>query len=109
MQAKSRAFFSIHWGKQQAESFYDAAPKEFDYGPLNRLEVFQESHPAVMQKRIAQLDWKDKLQYSGKPDKCRKLHKHEQMRYRVRTWIEQKFRGGKRLFSFENYKLLPHI
>lgn len=109
MQAKSRAFFSIHWGRREADSFYDREPELFDYGPLNRLERFQGTHPAVMLERIEKMNWKDALQHGGRPDPRRKKHKHEQLRYRLLTWCEKRLFGGRRLFSFENYCLLRDI
>ncbi|MDD3534630.1 MAG: hypothetical protein PHC50_00585 [Candidatus Cloacimonetes bacterium] len=103
MQRKSRYFNSIHWGKARAEEYYNNQPSYFDYGPLDRLEVFEGSHPAVMQERIKAFDWADKLQYSGRPDKYRKQHKHERPRVRLLSILE-KFAGP--LGTFKNYKLL---
>ncbi|MFZ0389002.1 MAG: hypothetical protein WAN36_00975, partial [Calditrichia bacterium] len=64
MQNKSKALNTIHWGRSRADEFYQKAPAEFDYGPLNLLEEFKGSHPRVMQNRIDKMDWADKLQYS---------------------------------------------
>jgi hypothetical protein len=109
MQMKNRAFHSIHWGFQRAKQHYDAAPAEFDYGPLDRLCVFRDTHPRVMLKRIHQMNWQDKLQISGKPDKNRPPHPHERMKYRFLTWIEKKCLRGKRIASFKNYRLLKNV
>ncbi len=109
MQAKSRAFHSIHWGRRRAEEHYDGAPPEFDYGPLDRLEVYEGTHPAVMRGRIEAMDWGDRLQQTGRPDPARRKHKHERLRYRLLTWLERTFRGGRRMCSFENYHLLRDV
>lgn len=109
MQVKNRAFFSIHWGKQRADDHFDRGPVEYDFGPLDRLKTFEGTHPEVMNERIARMDWKDKLQYRGKPNPNRRLHKHERFRYRVQTWLEQVFFGGRQLFTFKNYKLIKNV
>ncbi len=105
MQNKSRALNSVHWGKRKAEEYYAHAPKEFDYGPLDRLAKFDETHPAVMRERIARMDWAGKLQYSGKPNPHRAPHKHERLKYRFITFLEQKvFKHP--IGGFRNYELL---
>lgn len=106
MQNKSRALDSVHWGRAKAEEFYDKAPKEFDYGPLDRLGVFKGTHPAVMEEMISNFNWADKLQAKGEPNKYRKLHKHERFKYRFLSFIEKYFHGGKQIGGFRNYNLL---
>lgn len=106
MQNKRRALDSVHWGLRRASNFYQQAPTEFDYGPLDRLAVFRGSHPQVMRGRIAQMDWRDKLQYSGRPNPHRAPHKHERLKYRLLSWIEQHLTGGRQIGGFRNYQLL---
>jgi len=106
MQNKKREFSVIHRGQKKAEEEYGKLSDEFDYGPLNRLAKFQGTHPKVMQNKIAEMDWKDKLQYSGKPDPRRQLHRHEKLTNRIITWIEQNLLGGYYLGGTGNYKLL---
>lgn len=106
MQNKKRELSVIHRGQKKAEEEYGKLSNEFDYGPLDRLAEFQGTHPKVMQDKIAEMDWKDKLQYSGKPDPRRQLHRHEKLSNRIITWIEQKLLGGYYLGGTGNYKLL---
>lgn len=110
MQSKRKALDSVHWGKKKAEDYYDKAPDEFDYGPLDRLEVYKGTHPEVMQEWIAAMNWKDKLQYSGEPNPYREPHKHEQTKNKILTAIEQKLErkfGGKFYLSgHRNYELI---
>jgi len=106
MQNKRRALDSVHWGSKRAHDYYEKVPKEFDYGPLNRLAVFSGTHPAVMQERIAQMNWKDKLQYSGRPNPYRAPHKHERLKYRLLSFIEQYVLAGRQLGGFRNYRLV---
>jgi hypothetical protein len=106
MQNKSRALNSIHWGKKKADQFYEKAPAEFDYGPLNLLSVYQDTHPEVMQEMIAALNWEAKLQYSGKKSPYREPHKHEMFKYRLLSFMERVLNKGKHIGGFQNYKLL---
>lgn len=106
MVTKKKAFSTNHKGVEQAERMYAGAPTAFDYGPLDRLGVHRETHPAVMRQRIESMNWKDRLQYSGKPDPGREPHKHERLKYRFLTFIEQKLLGGRRIGEFANYRLV---
>jgi hypothetical protein len=105
MQNKKRALDSVHWGLNRAKDYYEKAPNEFDYGPLSLLGKFDETHPKVMEEMISQFNWKDKLQYSGTPNKYREPHKHETIKYRLLSWIEKTFYGGKNIGGFKNYIL----
>jgi glycosyltransferase involved in cell wall biosynthesis len=106
MQNKRKALDSVHWGLGKAKNHYDKAPQEFDYGPLNLLAEFKETHPKVMEEKIKEMDWIEKLQYSGKPNPYREKHKHEKLKYRMLSFIEKYFNGGKQLGGFRNYILL---
>jgi len=110
METKRKAFNTIHWGKKKAKEYHEQEPDEFDYGPLDRLPEYKGTHPKVMQEWIDKMDWEDKLQYNGEPNPHRELHKHERLKNKILTSIEQKLErrfGGKvYLSSHRNYKLL---
>jgi hypothetical protein len=91
MQNKKRALDSVHWGLTKASDYYDNAPKEFDYGPLNLLAEFNDTHPKVMKNMIEQMNW------------------HEKIIYRILSFIENNFYGKKRFGEFKNYILLKDI
>ena len=59
-----------------------------------------------MKNWIAKFNWKDELQFTGKPSKTRKRHAHERAKYRFLTWIENNLLGGWNLGGFKNYILL---
>jgi hypothetical protein len=104
MQKKRKAFEIIHRGREWAEErFRREEQEEFDFGNLSQLSVFQDTHPAVMQERIRLFNWADQLE--RRRHKKPALHKHEQLKYRLLTFIEQNFLGGRQLFSFKNYRL----
>jgi len=105
MQNKKKALDSVHWGLKRAKDYYQKAPKEFDYGPLNLLGKFNETHPVVMEEMISKFNWRDNLQMNGKPNQYREPHKHETMKYRFISWLEKTFYGGKNIGGFKNYRL----
>ncbi len=106
MQNKKKALDSVHWGLNKAKDYYEKAETEFDYGPLNLLAEFKDTHPKVMEEMINKFNWGDKLQYSGKPNKLREAHKHETLKYKFITWLENTFKRGESIGGFKNYILL---
>lgn len=106
MQNKKRALDSVHWGLNRAKDYYEKAPNEFDYGPLSLLGKYTDSHPKVMDSMISQFNWKEKLQFTGKPNKYREPHKHETFFIRFLSLFEKIFLGGKQIGTFSNYILI---
>lgn len=109
MQNKRKALDSVHWGGSKAAAYYDGAPKEFDYGPLDRLGVYHGTHPQVMADKLASMSWRDKLQMSGKPDPRREPHKHERLKYRLLSIVERAFNGGNQIGGFRNYRCIDGV
>ena len=106
MVSKTKSLDTIHKGAAEVERLGRGNYFAFDYGPLNLLAEFKETHPAVMKDWIAKFDWKDQLQYTGKPRRDRRPHVHEQLRYRLMGWIKRTFPGAETLGEFRNYILL---
>ena len=105
MQRKNKAFRTIHWGATQAEREFRDRPAVFDYGNLSRLAEYSDTHPAVMAERIAAMDWQDQLRYDEVPGR-RTRHRHERLKYRLLTAVEQHLLGGRQLFGYRNFVLL---
>ena len=103
---KKKALDTVHKGNEKVKEMYKNVADVFDYGPLDKLAEFEGTHPQVMQEMIAKMDWQDKPQYSGKPNPMRKLHKHERLKYRLITWVEQNLLNGRQIGGFRNYKLI---
>lgn len=108
MKSKIKALKTIHHGINRIEEMEKNKVFDFDYdyGPLNKLPVFTASFPLVMKEWIDRFDWKDELRYSGKWQKNKLPGKHELLKYRILTYIENKFLGGKPIGEFRNYILL---
>lgn len=99
MALKMKTMDSIH-GHQR-----HTYPASFDYGDLSRLTVFDGSHPAVMKKRIAEMDWGNWLvQSSSKPQ--RPKFKHEQLTYRVFGWVKKHVLHNENIGMYRNFRLI---
>ena len=59
---------------------------KYDYGPLDEVAIFTDSHPAVMKKWISKFNWQDELYSKSKSNI--KIHKHQSMRVKILTWLE---------------------
>jgi len=70
---------------------------EFDYKNADRLLHFTDSHPAVMQKRIAATNWKLNIDLN-------QLHKKMTLRRRILQKIEDL--TGWRIGEYKNYKVV---
>lgn len=106
MQNKQKYFNVNYKGLDKTQKIYDKLPKEFDFGNLSKIAIFEGIHPKVMHERIAKMDWKKKLQYSGQRNINRLPHKHEKFKYRLVSVIEKLFNGGNQIGTFKNYELL---
>jgi Glycosyl transferase family 2 len=69
--------------------------QEFDYGVVSSLELFQETHPKVMQPRIEKMNWKFKHDISLK-------------KYSTREKAKRFLSGllGYRIGEYKNYKII---
>ncbi len=104
MKKKMKAFSVIHRGKEETEQRFDDL--NFDYGPLNKIKKFKGTHPAVMKDWIQQFDWKEELYYSGPYPKTRRKLRHEKLKNKVVSWIENSILGEKTIGGTRNWILL---
>ncbi len=103
MQKKRLSFETHMQGNEKASSIFKYEPEIFNYGNLGKLSLFTETHPGVMKEFINKFNWQDQLY----PDNKRiSKHKHDKMKYRFLSFIEQKFLGGKQIGGFKNYQLI---
>lgn len=106
MQKKVKALATIHKGESLVHEVFRDRPAEFDYGPLGRIPLFKGTHPEVMQQRIAEFHWGDELNYTKQFTLIREKHKHELLKNRTLSFIENSLLGGRHLFAPKNYILL---
>lgn len=88
MQRKTREFWRHRLSVQEARVRCGDSPL-YDYGPLGRLPLWTGAHPAVMERRIAAMDWGDRLRETDTPGTVRKRHKDERLVYRALTGISR--------------------
>ncbi len=109
MQKKRRAFETIHKGKEGSDRIFqnlqelEQEQQGFDFGDLTKLSVYRKTHPNVMEEKIAQFNWADQLRLHRRQPT---LHRHERLKYRLLTFIEQNLLGGRQILSFKNYRLV---
>lgn len=106
MTKKKFALDTIHKGEEGALKANKNVPEAFTYGPLGDLPVYNGTHPKVMEEWIAKFNWKDQLNYSKETKPEEELHRHNKVRTKFTTFVEQKILGGKQVGGFKNYVLL---
>jgi len=106
MTKKKKALHTIHNGKEKADKDFENVADEFTFGPLGNIPEYKGTHPKVMESWIAKHDWKDKLNYSKERKPSEQIHKHQKLKTRLVTFVEQNFLGGRLIGGFKNYILL---
>jgi hypothetical protein len=109
MNSKIKSFSINHRGVKKVGEMekMDLFRGYFDYGNLDKLPRYTETHPAVMKDWIKQFNWKDRLRFTGVRRSLNKMiSKHDRTRYVVISWIEKNILFGARLGEFKNYILL---
>lgn len=92
--------------KNYNNNFWKFDEGKFDYGRIDYCKVYKESHPSVMQDVIQKLDWKSDLRTSGPIAFNRTKMKHERLKYRILSWIEENLLGGFVIGGFKNYRII---
>ncbi len=88
--------FHIYWSKDQEATFKKEQHELFDYmKDADILRKFDETHPAVMQKRTQEKNWDIHFDLSRK-----KMSFTDSILYKIEKWT------GKRLFDYKNYKII---
>jgi hypothetical protein len=101
MQKRNFAIETTYHGRAEAEAMFKERAEVYDFGSLEKLSVYTETYPLVMRERIAAMDWRDQLQYSG-PSKGPR----DPLKNRILTFLEQKLFGGRRLGGYRNYVVI---
>ncbi|MDH5399137.1 MAG: hypothetical protein OEX02_13380 [Cyclobacteriaceae bacterium] len=73
----------------------NTTPVPFDFNRVDKLELFEGTHPKYMKETIGQKDW----DFEYDPTKS-----NMRLKYKLLHWIEKRF--GYRLFEYKNYKLI---
>ncbi len=101
---KKRISFENHMGNtEKATSILLNDSSEFNYGKLSRLKNFQGTHPEVMNDFIKRMNWQLELYPYNKK---LKKHKHDKLKNRLISLIEEYLLNGQQIATFKNYKLI---
>jgi hypothetical protein len=103
MQKKTKALDTIHKGAGRVAEMEVARYYDFDYGPLGRIPEYAGTHPGVMKEWIRRFHWREALSYDRKYRHDRRPHRHERLKYRLLSWLENTIFGGRTLGGFRNY------
>jgi hypothetical protein len=103
MQKKRVSFETHKQGNERAEKIFKSEPVEFNYGNLDKLCLFNEAHPAVMKEFIERFNWSEDL-FPNNLNVTK--HKHDKIKYRILSFIEQNILKGKQIAGFKNYDLI---
>jgi hypothetical protein len=104
MQSKKNQIDSIYHGTAAIQKISKLLPNEFDYGALGNIPVYKGSHPAVMKEFMQKLDWNEKLNYTREAALNRPKFKHESVKYRLLSFVENTFNSGRDFFGYSNWK-----
>ncbi|HID96147.1 MAG TPA: glycosyltransferase [Candidatus Latescibacteria bacterium] len=108
MKQKQIALDSLHHSPEWVRRRHPDPTAEFDYGSLERLAKFMDTHPKVMQDRIARMDWKVSVErspgVSNQRSRTKSRHRHNRIRVRLLSSLEKVLRTP--LFERRNYILL---
>ncbi|MBK8805760.1 MAG: hypothetical protein IPO21_03540 [Bacteroidales bacterium] len=77
----------------------------FDYGNLSKLPIFKETHPEVMHDFVKNFNWKEQLHFDKNYKPQRPLMKHEKLRSRILTFIEQDLFKGSVYLGYSNWNI----
>jgi hypothetical protein len=91
MKARTRSITVNYWGEKKTAEMFEHQNDSFDYGPLNKTTRYKGTYPAVLQERIAAMDWKSLLHNNGKSSV---QHDHDKLKNQILTFIEKFFFGG---------------
>jgi hypothetical protein len=104
MQHRNKEIETTYQGSEKVAVMFEHAPDFFDFGPLENLPEFTGSHPAVLERRIAAMNWAHLLRNSGP-----KLRPGPSLKHRILTKIEKTFLGGKQIGGYKNYVLVNEV
>lgn len=106
MQQKTVVMDSAYHEDEEVKRRHANRAAHFNYGNMNDYSPFHETHPEVLKSFIARFDWKDQLNYEKDYKPGRPPLKHEKLKYKLLTAIEQNLLGGRQLFGYRNWEIL---
>lgn len=106
MQSKKKEQEEIYWGEDSNNTTFKKAGIPFNYGALGRLPTFKGKHPFVLEEWRSKMDWQDQLNQGKQQQLKRELFKHEKVKDRTLSFIENHLFGGKTVFGYSNWTIV---
>ena len=103
MQKKRKSFVADLRGQHTSDEYFKNREDNFDYGDMAKHRAFTGTHPQVMKSFIDRFNWADQLKNSRS---AKSDHSHDKLKYRLLTFVEQNFLGGRQIGGFRNYSLV---
>lgn len=102
MQSKKKEQDSMHHGIQGSTAMHAMRLANFNYGNMSKIPVFKNSHPKVMQGFMQNFYWSDELKNNSQKLNRPKM-KHEKLKYRLISFIENNLMNKKEIFGYSNW------
>jgi glycosyltransferase involved in cell wall biosynthesis len=99
MQNRNLEVETTYHGEETAKKTIQKKGDFFDFGSLDKLTLFTQTHPKVMERRIKEMNWSHLL-------KSNSTKSNQKLKHRILTWIEKKFFRGKHIGAYKNYILI---
>lgn len=101
MRKKTIVMDSFYHDDEWMKRKHSDSGKPWDYGPLNRIPLFRDTHPSAMQERIRNKNWKaeDYSDQGNPPD-----HEHLRLLSRIHSAIERLI--GRKIGGYSNWILV---
>ncbi|MBD3277539.1 MAG: glycosyltransferase [Candidatus Aegiribacteria sp.] len=101
MRKKQIALDSLHHDEEWVKKRHEDPGKPWDYGPLDGIPLFRDTHPAVMQERIQNKSWKAEVYTDpGNPPD----HEHLRLWCRFHSFLEKLI--GRKIGGYSNWVLV---
>lgn len=96
-----------HYNEQHYVEYSGSAEHNvYDYGNMNLTTSFLNDHPSIMKEFISRFNWAHQLHFEKQYTPKRPLVKHERMKYRFLSWIENHLLKGRKIFGYRNWKII---
>lgn len=102
MQSKKKEQDSVYHGIEGSAAMHAKRLANFNFGNMNKIPVFKNSHPKVMQEFMQKFYWKNELDNPLTLLNRPKM-KHEKLKYRFISFLENTFLNGRGIFGYSNW------
>ncbi len=106
MKRKKTEQDNIHHPSRKLAVADSDALANFNYGAMGKVPIYKGTHPATMAIKIASIDWQLQLNYTKYALLNRPKMKHERLKYRLLTRLENLL--GVQLGGYSNWRICKY-